>query len=391
MSEDQDIVYLSSSVVNQKSTPRTTVISNTLSKKLLARKENWEVYVNSFVLDTEEQPIFIAEPKQFATIPTTDVNLLNYFVQLKYGSITATVFLLMDSVNSWNVPPTFNKENSRNYSSYFGIYTYGQFLGMLNTAFATALTNLQSGGYPVADVSPPFCTLNSESGILALNIPQTFVTNNVEIIMDQDMRNRLSLPFSEMLQDYPVMPTPNIAYSLQTNRDGLWKFVTTSEFFLSPTILPSQRLTTAFYLYPYYTVCTDHDYRAAWNDKFRIVVTSNLATLEAVPNPIPFQGSPSTQNSNLPILAIYNVDISGSDNLNGQITFSPFFKDWVSVAGSGPLQELTIEFQYLDRRGYRYSIWQTLGKMAAIRLGFRRRLRGLGVKRLRQDLEDIDE
>lgn len=306
-------------------------------------------------------------------IPTVDT--LNYWVSLLWNDTYSSVYLIMNSFNPTFKPPTVDPNNSINYPLYYGIYNYEQFMRMINTALASAYTLLQAQtNYPTSDVSPPYVVLNADSGCLALVVPYTMKTNNVSMMFENSLQQKLNIPCTYIVYNQPILPFPNSAYQLNFNSQY---YVQSSANFLTANANTSFDTSVGLYgtrspqwNYPAFYLCTDHDYRAAWIDVYQLIVTSNLATQENVGDPLT---SNTVNTFTQPILASYTFDLQGSQILGNQITYSPFIKNWITLAPSDSVMNIRIEFWYSDRIGNLYRVTQGKDKIAKIRLVFRKK------------------
>lgn len=345
--------------------PSPIVIQQTRDSPLLYNPKEYEVSVESFAIDTEESPIFTALVNQGSA---SSINELNYYVQFLWSGTTSTRFLMMQSAYPQYAPPSINTNNSVNYQPYYSVMDSAVFVSMVNTALAACYTTLQAQvGYPTADVSPPYVTMDPASGILALVVPQTMITNGVDIVFENDLMDKLNLPFTTIIENNPGFPLPNIAHKIASTSWTAFGYVTTSAF-------PATMATTPYWAFPARAIVTDHDYRAGWFDVFRILVVSNMACPESTSFS---QDSTSSQNGSQNILASYTLDLTGSDHVNGQLLYSPFFYKWVSIQPSDAIQMINIQFMYQTKTGKTFPLLQTFGRTTDIKLVFKRKTSAL--------------
>jgi len=385
---DEEYVYYDGAFRNSKSTPQDIVIEETREQILIAKPKEWKVAVENFYFDTTDSEIFTAIPRQAddngAFPPGITIDDLNYYVQLVWvdgGGVTHTItqFLTLLTANQWNSPVTspVRPDNHITHPWYYAIMNFGQFIASFNVAMNTADTNLRAvAGYPnPADASSPFLNLNVDTGILALVYPQTYAVNMVKIVLSASLNDMFNLPYTGTIINnvVPFFVSQNVAYEIDVggsfiNIAGLIT-VTTSVNFLSTTANAAQFPTSAFWPYPFFYICTDHDYRASWYDISQILVTSSIAAKEAVSTA---RDQPTTQGVTLPLLASFDLDLIGSAHIQGQILYSPQYRHWLNINQDSALNTLSIRFFYSDRSGRLFPIQIAQGRLAKIRLVFQR-------------------
>lgn len=311
------------------------------------------------------------------------IDTLNYYVSFQWfanGAYNyASTFLTMGpSVNPYNAPTTLDKTNSVNYAPYYGIFTFEQFLQIVNAALAQAYLNLLNlSGYPTTDNSPPYCLLNPDTGILSLVLPVSLITNNVQLVIENDLMDILNLPYTQILENNSIAPIPNLShlivfnyqYYTQASQNYLSATNGNVQCQLTGTTATSFQTGTPYWTFPAFYLCTDHDYRALWYDTYQIILTSNLASPEAYSS---FMTKNNSNNSTDNILAAFTVDLQGSQVLAGQITYTPYIKKWISVYVSDPIMSITVNFWYQDSVGNKYRVTQTKDKIAKCRIVFRK-------------------
>tara|TARA_R110000772_G_scaffold197311_2_gene308078 strand:+ start:3506 stop:4519 length:1014 start_codon:yes stop_codon:yes gene_type:complete len=70
------------------------------------------------------------------------------------------------------------------------VYEIQHLLNMINTAWALAFTTLKSAN-TVASTTPPFMTHSSLTNLITLFVPQTYLTDNIDVYTNSNMHRRL--------------------------------------------------------------------------------------------------------------------------------------------------------------------------------------------------------
>ena len=357
------LLYWSGTYINASTTPAPIIIQETRTVALLDDAENYKMAVDTFSIDTTEFPIFVCEVRQDGV--ASDPDVLDYYVEIVWGANTIRVYLIMESTHISLKPPSVAKSNSQDNPLYYGIYSFGQFIRMVNIAFASLYTTLSAlAGWPV-QASPPFLTMNSESGCVALVVPQLWVTQTVDTYISQTLMDMLNLPYSQVV----LNAQGNLAHLIKSN---VWTTycVRASVHFLGRDILAGQLPSNEKWGFVGYYICTDHDYRSAWYDIYRIFITSNLASMESVSTSA---SGGSIQSNSMNVLASYTLDLVGDGHINGQLLYTPELYRWLSILTQGQIQTINIQFMYADRRGRIFPLLQTYNRLASIRLLFQRK------------------
>ena len=196
-------IYYDISIVNNDPTGIRPAIDCSFSENraapYLSKPDEYHMSVIRFQLDTEGNlPLFIP----YAQLGQNNVNLLIYTVTLSYTYLgtayDAQVNLLYVPQNSQAspAPPVVNQDNT---SQYYWIYSYQQFVNMINTAFATSYAllniavNAAGGDLPIGSVAP-FMSLNAQTNLFSLYADTTYdITNgnHISIYANQPLFNHV--------------------------------------------------------------------------------------------------------------------------------------------------------------------------------------------------------
>ena len=147
-------------------------------------------YINSYLYNQTESPIPCEYAVNFATpqLPSTGEYYLSivrfnipntlpifefienkYYVTLSYGNDDFTTPITMKSV-----------DNTQN------IYTFQQFIDMINTSLDTAFQDLKTNHPGAPPTESPYMVFNHSSDTFSLHVPQNYV-NEIEIFFNYDL------------------------------------------------------------------------------------------------------------------------------------------------------------------------------------------------------------
>jgi hypothetical protein len=354
----------SGTYINPDVEPSPIVFKQTREIPLVYNPKDYQVAVETFDIDTTEQPIFVCTVRQQGA---TSINDLDYYVQFAWGGFVYTQYLQMDSSYPQYAPTSVSPNNSVAYQPYYSITSFAQFIGMVNVALKACMGLLKAGTYPTGDNVWPYIQMDVRSGIIGFVVPTTMVTNAVNFIFENQLMDKLNLPFSTIINNNVGYPTPNIAHQIASTAFDKFKDATTN--FLSTTVSNTMS-GTPYWTGSAVTLVSDHDYRASWFDIYKILIVSNMAGAQSTSIA---SGISSTQGGSQNILASYTLDLNGADNINGQLLYNPFFNKWCSLVPSESIQMINIEFLYQTKTGAQYPILQTFGRTADITLVFKKK------------------
>jgi hypothetical protein len=128
-------------------------------QSIVDKSDNYELAVIRFSIPLTSVPLLIFED-----------NL--YSVSLKIGASEYTEYL------AW-VP------NSAVYTAKY-IYSVQTLVDFMNTAFATAFSNL-SGSHVITSTQPPFMTFSGDTNLLTLNVPQDYLADGIKVYANEEL------------------------------------------------------------------------------------------------------------------------------------------------------------------------------------------------------------
>jgi hypothetical protein len=158
--------------------PRPIEIQETRNTPLIQEPANYKVCVDSFSIDTTQMPIFVARVSQIPGETNVDALMerigLTTFTQLP--TIAVEEPLLMESCWGGHKPTTVSVDNSNIHPQYYSIYSYDQYINMINDALTRAYAVFTLANpvlYPAGQ--EPFIRLDPQSGLFYLIMPAAAV------------------------------------------------------------------------------------------------------------------------------------------------------------------------------------------------------------------------
>ena len=367
--------YYTAEFTNNNLDPSAIIIDESRTSILIENPTGYLVSVDRFIIDTLERPAFTAKPFD-GLAPAATVDVLNYYVQFTWNNLTVTRQLNMVTAYPAKYKPAFvSPLNDTTNEAYYWITSIVQWLGMVNQALFDCYGNaadptslLGLPAYPDAQVSAPFIEVNTDTGILALVYPQTFLANGVTITFENELMDILNLPFHNLIQNNAGFPTPNTAYQIDCTKTN--QFTTrASRDFLSTSLYAAQMGGTAQWAKPAFYILTAHNYLFTWYDIFEILIISDLAASEALSTST---SRASVQGLSDNVLTSFSVDLNASDVVKGQFVYTPNFRKWLTLNTKAPVNRIHIEFKVVNRLGKSVPLLQTYGRSANVRLLFQK-------------------
>ncbi len=161
------------------------------------------------------------------SLPLTSVPLIvfedNYFsVSLYYDGVEYTEFL------KW--VPNSNLQLENRY-----IYIVQDLLDFINTAWALAFSNLKTQFPSVSSTAPPFMSFSSETNLITLNVPQTFLTDNIDVYANEKLYLKMN-SFQDFYNEYPSEGQLNYKFVIQdlfdnnVNYDGVDYYTSVQQY-----------------------------------------------------------------------------------------------------------------------------------------------------------------
>lgn len=362
---DPDRKYYNVVIANNESNNRYTFASfkDVLNQQIIKDPSKYYLTVLRFQIPTADIPILIPEIEEW---PNTDVNRTVYNVTLEYQSgptiYTATAPVIYVPI----VPPSYSTARPitaddpnpmKNPSDYYFIYNYRTFIDMVNTAFATAYSDL-SGQTPLPPgTAPPFITYNGQTELMTLHAPAAFLT--------------------------PVYSTPPPPQSGQVNvymNYKLFTFFDGIEFIFNDYLSPKgvQILVKDYNGTNFdgtnYLMSQQYPSLAVWNVFKSIQITSVFLPAETEIIPIPNYRGINNATNTFNTLSVVKDFVPFYEN-------GPEFRSFINFRFSGayelidlnsniPISTIDINVYWLDRYGNRYLVSIPYNQILTIKFCF---------------------
>jgi hypothetical protein len=162
-----EFFYYNATVENNSDYAKQIVLNDNRQVPLINRGIDWQLSIIRMNFNGHNIPIFVTRSKP----NLTDVNILDYSITMvdTNNNNTATANLLMSNNFTGGIPipndPTYVKNNI-DFWQYYSIYTFDQFITMVNTAFLSCFNTLATK--PTGVTAAPYIMLDSTSGNLAM-------------------------------------------------------------------------------------------------------------------------------------------------------------------------------------------------------------------------------
>lgn len=131
---------------------------------ILRNPKEYYITIERFSIPLNQVPLMI--------IPIQDnqanINLTPMSVTLSFGGLDHQVFInyVTQNINEPLPPPPIPNQVVNSY--YYMIYEYTHFIGLFNTAFATAYANMQASASPSPQQTAPYFIFNPETRLISL-------------------------------------------------------------------------------------------------------------------------------------------------------------------------------------------------------------------------------
>lgn len=302
---------------------------------LIDLPNDYHLTVIRFTAPTRNIPIFI--------YPNTGnegkrvVDDAYYSVTLKYNNVSYQVFLTY-------VPENVN--TSSNLEEYYYVYSYQNFIDMVNTALVAAFA-LVPGAAPPTEA--PYLTLNKETGLISLFSQQTYAGGNDAGTISIFLNSPLAEVYSSFFFRYRDYNQANGEYA---------------EFVVEDT-----KNNTPIAPVGYYVMEQEYNNLPDWSILESIIVTSGSAPIKQENVPGNFTGA--TTDDSVPILADFIPD--KTINADRQvIEYRPLAEfRRIDLQGTLPLTFFDVRFEWLDIFGKRRPlILEPFGEPATIKILF---------------------
>lgn len=328
---------------NDKKNPKTKLASfiDSRGEAIIDLPNDYHVSILRFTVPTRNIPIFI--------YPTTgtegDYKADNeyYSVTLKYANVSYQVYL------------TFTPENTGSLSNtepYYYVYSYQNFINMINTALAAAYTKI-----PMASptTQAPYLALDRETGLISLFAQQAYAGGNdggsVSIFFNT--------PLASLLNSF------------------YFKYRAYNEPFgeYAELIVEDTKTNTPVAPLNYYEMKQEYNNLADWAQLDSIIIATGSIPIkqENVPGALSSLGS--TTDDTIPILADF-IPERNESLVRQTLQYRPTAEyKRVDLQGTVPLTFFDIRLEWIDTKGVRHPlVLEPFGEPVTVKFLFEKKI-----------------
>jgi hypothetical protein len=302
--------------------------------------EDYVVSIAQMKIPVSLLPIFVAEPEPSAG----DVNFTKYFVTLKYNGVSYNQRVIYEP-SIVNIPT--------NSPRYYYVYTYTDFLEMVNKALLFAFTLLQLNNQPVLDnATPPFFAFDSTTQLITLYAEEIYynltLPSPIEIFVNEKLR-RFFQGFTSKFN-----PSPSILYEVL-------QFLVFDKNGLNTQTINSR---------DYFKMTQDFKALILWNDIETIQFSTSLPIASEYVEVGDGSGT-SNSDSILRDFIIGYPDINSANRTSISYTVPNYI--FTNLFGTTPIRNIIITGFWTTKNGLRIPLFLTEGETALIKLLFRKK------------------
>jgi hypothetical protein len=313
---DATHIYYNVRIKADLETRKHAVFSVNRVQPVLEKPEDYELAVVRFSLPTTSIPLIIFEDNK-------------YSVSLKIGSNEYTEYLTWVS-------------NSNVYSEKY-VYNVQDIIDFMNTAWATAFSNL-SGANVITSTVPPFMSFSSVTNLMTLHVPQSYLTDGIKVYANEELYLKINT-FQDFYYETPTQGQLNYEFVIK-------------DLFTNNVI---------YNTIPYYTSTQQFGTISAIQD---------LRTIQFITNNIPvnreLEGFQTNITSNL-LTDFEPIQENTFDN-GGLIQFYPQGPlRYIDLLSKTPLNTIDIKINWVSKTGNVYPYYLQGEQSATVKILFRKR------------------
>lgn len=331
---------------------------------LLEKMSDYQMSIVSFSI-VAQLPIFILPIKEGNN---NNKNLTNFGVCFTYDGAeysSPCIYTADNDREKKTKSPAQNNGVQDNSAGYYNIYSFHNFIDMVNTALLDAFTKMQNDneGLPVS--SPPFFIYNADSGLTSLIAPYEYSYSNAPSLF---INNLLYNYFDSLRIDFLGRGNPNyLDYKIiiKDYKNNWWNYGGQS-IPNPPTFLQMEQ---------------EYDTRYLYANLRSIVFLTNIPTrleyLPPVKNPNTLDTGLNNPNPFVPntkqILTTFDIQFGGGVDWRQPIQFSANSLDrWIDLVSDDPLNFITISLYLQYTNGSLIPLAVPINQSCDIKLVFRK-------------------
>jgi len=337
-----------------------------LNQPIMMNPHDYYMTINKFTIPTQNIPIFVAEIQPF---PNTNVDLTVYSVTLTLGANVSQVFVqfITEQPNVTPPPISANPVNGPK-SSYYFVYTYMNFITMVNNALAAAYAALP--GTPVGG-QPPYFTFDCVNERISLVAQYANYDENAANRISIYMNQVLFTYFSGLSEEYFGFNQPNgmdTRIIVRYDGNNVYNPVLPGV----PTV-PANPIPNDFLI-----MTQQFPALVNWLSFKSMILVSNLIPVRLQYSVGNVQTLGNTASSNQSIVNVQGtlssfepiLDI-GDETLGGQlqyVTQGPY--KLLNMFGNNPISTIDVTAYWVDQFGFTYPIDIPINQVAIIEFAF---------------------
>jgi len=367
-----NLVYLDVLVTNIQNTTSAPPILNyteTKSSPFLKNAGEYEMSILKFQLSSRTLPVItpIIEPS------STDANQTIYKITLTYPYLGTTysqtnTVTYSPQISSIPVPTKTANQQQDNSLTYYNIYSYTWWLGLVNTAFQDCFTDLETQIVTAGGVLPtayaPVITFDQVSQLCILNA-------DVLGFNDDASGNVISIYFNLPLSNLFAFPFSGINYneSVYTTKINTNSFSGNNLAYFPPTTV----------LYEALQIVEEYVNLSAWSPVQSVVITTSSFPIvsENLPTPTIFNNGSSfssvSQNQNQDLVITDFTSDSGLYTSSFLYVPSSEYRMISMQNTNQDLRDIFLSVKYLDRFGNYNPVRLNSGGSMNLKILFRKK------------------
>jgi len=356
-----DHVYYNFNIIN--TSPTQSILAQKTDIRddaIIKNPSEYYLSVIRFRVPTSEIPIFIAE---IQPPPNVNPNNTVYSVTLAYGATAIQTYIQWIPESNLTAPANFYPPNSITNYPYYSVFSYNNFIQLVNTAFQTSFLALQKAVAPaLATANAPFLLFDSYTSLFSITAQTQFydeatASPYVQVFMNQKLF-RLFASFAS-IEMFPS-PAPN-GEDFRIRINSGWGTIISNEArFNPPTGAPALRM------------FQDYSTVYLWSIFANLLLTTSSIPVQN--EYIPEKFETSVQSGFRPIMTDFTFNISvATDNRTYAIYIPTSEYRLINLRNNIPLNVLDIVIYWQDNLNNIYPLYIGINESAQIKLLFRKK------------------
>lgn len=362
VSDDGDRIYYNFIIgesINTRPSFEAKVLTN-LDEVFLTNPSDYYISVVRFSIPCQNIPIFVPEIQNF---PNTDINRTVYSVSLEYNGFTSgETFVQFVSENPNIQVSSITASNPPNTTSqYYWIYEFQPFIDMVNTALATAFTNLAlaSGGLPLG-ATAPFFEFDPSTQLISLVAQRLFYDRTLALPINIFMNYKLLTYFDSLESTYlgnnnAYAPNGKDFQIVVKDLKNNWY----NPSFVVPANPPN-----------YYRMIQNFPNVVSWNVFKSLQIVSNMIPIRQEYSPSLSSGNGGNTQGQV-FLKDFEPQLNNGGDSRGILYFTldgPY--QLIDLVSTTPLRKIDLSIYWVDRFGRKYLLECPYNQVISVKVVF---------------------